>query len=151
MNEVALRSASNEDVPAIKALLEAHRLPANELEDWLEHFVVAERDGGLIGCGGLEVYADDSAGLVRSMAVDGDLHGTGVGGQILEWVEAHGSELGLRRLFLFTVAAGPFYERFGYELVGLDAFPPSAQRSWQYRVVQGRGEEWGVIAMAKVI
>ena len=133
----------------MKALLEAHRLPTAELEDWLEHFVVAERDGRLIGCGGLELYAEDSAGLVRSMAVEGDLHGTGVGRSILEWVEAHGSELGLRRLFLFTVGAGPFYERFGYKLVDYDAFPPSAQNSWQYRIVQRRGKEWGVIAMAK--
>ena len=149
MSEVSLHPAQSEHVPAIKALLEAHRLPTAELEDWLEHFVVAERDGRLIGCGGLESYAEDSAGLVRSMAVEADMHGTGVGRTILEWVEAHGSELGLRRLFLFTVGAGPFYERFGYELVALDAFPPSAQRSWQYRIVQRRGEEWGVIAMAK--
>ena len=41
------------------------------------------------------------------------------------------------------------YERLGYELVDYDAFPPSAQNSWQYRVVQRRGKEWGVIAMAK--
>ncbi len=133
----------------MKALLEAHRLPTAELEDWLGHFVVAERDERLIGCGGLELYAEDSAGLVRSMAVDGDLQGTGVGRSILEWVEAHGSELGLRRLFLFTIDAAPFYERFGYELVGLDAFPPSAQGSWQYRMVERFGKVWGVIAMAK--
>ncbi len=149
MSEVSLRPAKPEHVPARKALLKTHGLPAAELEDWLEHFVVAERDGRLIGCGGLELYVEDSAGLVRSMAVEGDLHGTGVGRNILEWVEAHGSELGLRRLFLFTIDAAPFYERFGYELVGLDAFPASAQRSWQYRIVKRRGEEWGVFAMAK--
>ncbi len=133
----------------MKALLEAHRLPTTELEDCLEHFVVAERDGQLIGCGGLELYVEDSAGLVRSMAVEADLHGTGVGRNILEWVEAHGSELSLTRLFLFTIDAAPFYERFGYERVGLDVFPPTGQRSWQYRMVKRRGKEWGVIAMAK--
>lgn len=133
----------------MKALLDTHHLPTVELEDWLEHFVVAERDGLLVGCGGLELYKEDSAGLVRSMAVESDLHGTGVGSEILEWVEAHARELGLQRLYLFTLDKAPFYERFGYELVGLDAFPPSAQRSWQYRVVRERGEEWGVIAMAK--
>ena len=131
------------------ALLEAHHLPTAELEDWLEHFVVAERGGRLIGCGGLELYAEDSAGLVRSMAVEGDLHGTGVGRMILEWVEAHARGLGWRHLFLFTLDKAPFYERFGYELVAYDAFPPSAQDSWQYRTVQLHGKEWGVIAMAK--
>ncbi len=133
----------------MKALLEAHHLPSNELEDWLEHFVVAERDERLVGCGGLELYAEDSAGLVRSMAVEGDLHGTGVGRTILEWVEEHARELGLRRLFLFTLDKGPFYERFGYELVGYDAFPASARSSFQYRWVEEHGKEWGVIAMAK--
>ena len=133
----------------MKVLLEAHHLPTAELEDWLEHFVVAERGGRLVGCGGLELYAEDSAGLVRSMAVEDDLHGTGVGSKILEWVETHARELGLQRLYLFTLDKAPFYERFGYELVGYDAFPPSARSSFQYRTVQQYGKEWGVIAMAK--
>jgi N-acetylglutamate synthase-like GNAT family acetyltransferase len=133
----------------MKALLEAHHLPTEELEDWLEHFVVAEDDGSLIGCGGMELFAEDSAGLVRSMVVNGDLHGSGVGSRILEWVEGHARELGVRHLLLFTMDAGPFYERLGYELVDLDAFPPSARRSWQYRWVEEHGKEWGVIAMAK--
>ncbi len=133
----------------MKALLEAHHLPTAELETWLEHFVVAERDGRVIGCGGLELYSEDSAGLVRSMAVEGDLHGTGVGRSILEQVEDHARELGVRHLFLFTLDAGPFYERCGYELVTYDAFPPSARSSFQYRWVEEHGKEWGVIAMAK--
>jgi N-acetylglutamate synthase-like GNAT family acetyltransferase len=133
----------------MNALLESHHLPTNELEDWLEHFVVAERDGVLIGCGGMELFAEDSAALVRSMAVDGNLHSTGVGSRILQWVEAHARDLGVRHLFLFTMDAGPFYERFGYELAALDVFPPTPRRSWQYRWVEEHGEEWGVIAMAK--
>ena len=149
MSELTLRSAEPAYVPAMKALLEAHHLPTAELEDWLEHFVVAKRDGRVVGCGGLELYAEDSAGLVRSMAVESDLHGTGVDRKILEWVEAHARDLGLRHLFLFTLDKAPFYERFGYELVAYDAFPPSARSSFQYRVVQERGKEWGVVAMAK--
>ncbi len=133
----------------MKALLEAHHLPTEELEDWLEHFVVAEGDGRLIGCGGMEPFAEDSAGLVRSMAVEGDLHSTGVGSRILAWVEEHARDLGVRHLLLFTMEAGPFYERFGYKLVDLDAFPLSARRSWQYRWVEEHGKAWGVIAMAK--
>ena len=149
MSEITLSPAQPAHVPAMKALLEAHHLPSNELEDWLEHFVVAEREGRLVGCGGLELYADDAAGLVRSMAVDGDLHGTGVGGRILAWVEEHARELELQRLFLFTLDKAPFYERFGYELVAYDTFPPAARNSFQYRWVEEHGKEWGVVAMAK--
>ena len=149
MSEVTLCPAKPEHVPSMKALLDTHHLPTVELEDWLEHFVVAYRGGRLIGCGGLELYTEDSAGLVRSMAVESDLHGTGVGSEILEWVEAHARELGVRHLLLFTVDAAPFYERLGYELVAYDAFPPSARNSFQYRWVEEHGKEWGVVAMAK--
>ena len=80
-----LRPATYADVPAIVALLEASRLPAAELERHLDNFVVAEAGGRLVGCGGLEVYVEASAGLVRSMAVEEALRGRGLGTQLLDW------------------------------------------------------------------
>lgn len=147
---IQLRPATREDLPAIVALLEAAHLPANELEDWIDHVVVASEDGGRIaGCGGLEVYAADAAGLVRSMAVEEGLRGTKLGRRILEWVLAHARELGLTRLYLFTMAAGDFYVHFGFEDATLEEFPASARRSAQYRFVREHGQEWGIQAMAR--
>ena len=144
-----LRPATPDDLPAIVALLEAAHLPAVELEQHLENVVVAEVDGRVVACGGLEASPEAAAGLVRSMAVDESLRGADIGSAVLEWVEARAAALGVTQLFLFTVSAPDFYRRFGYEDVTLDDFPEALRGSAQYRFVRQRGKEWGVVAMAK--
>ena len=144
-----LRPAARADLPAIAALLEGERLPTAELEDYLDHFVVAETDGRVIGCGGLEPYAGTDAALVRSMVVAGPWRGTGLGERILSWVTDHARSLGVRRLFLFTMTARDFYARLGFRDTTLDAFPDAARRSAQYRWVRLHGKEWGVVAMER--
>jgi amino-acid N-acetyltransferase len=144
-----LRPATPDDVPAIVALLEANHLPAVELENHLDHVVVAEQDGRVAGCGGLEVYPDCEAGLVRSMAVEEELQGSGLGARILAWVEEHARSLGIRELFLFTMNAREFYARFGFKDATVDDFPACARRSAQYRFVRQRGNEWGIVAMRR--
>jgi len=149
MSAPVLRPATPDDLPAIVALLEAAHLPAVELEQHLENFVVAESDGRVVACGGLEASPEAAAGLVRSMAVDEPLRGQHIGSAVLEWVEARAAALGLTQLFLFTVGAPEFYRRFGYEDATLDEFPEALRHSAQYRFVRQRGKEWGVVAMAK--
>jgi N-acetylglutamate synthase-like GNAT family acetyltransferase len=147
--EPALRPATRADVPAIVALLEAARLPAAELEDHLENFVVAEADGRIVGCGGLETYDGASAGLVRSMAVEQPLRRGGLGARMLAWVTARAAALGLTELFLFTVNARDFYLRHGFRDATLNEFPEALRRSAQYRAAQRFGEQWGVVAMRR--
>lgn len=136
-------------MPAIVALLAAEHLPPNELEDWIDHVVVAERDGRIVGAGGIEVYPDDEAGLVRSMVVEEVLQRSGLGKRILDWVVAHAREQGLRRLSLFTMNARDFYARYGFEDATLEDFPPSARHSEQYRFVAEHGHEWDIKAMKR--
>ncbi len=147
----ALRPATAEDMPAIVALLEAAHLPAMELEQHVEHFVVGEIDGHIVACGGLEASPEASACLIRSMAVDESLRGQDIGSAVLEWVEAHAAALGITQLFLFTVEAHDFYLRFGYRDADIDEFPEALRQSFQYSFVRQRGKEWGIKAMAKTL
>lgn len=134
-------------MPAMVALLEAAHLPAVELEAHLDNFVVAEAAGRVVGCGGLETYPGSDAGLVRSMAVEEALRGTGVGARILQWVLDRARTHGLTQVFLFTMDAAPFYARFGFRDATLDEFPLPARVSAQFQAVRRYGEEWGVSAM----
>jgi amino-acid N-acetyltransferase len=149
MGAVTLRSATPDDLPAIVSLLAAVHLPPNEAEQHIHNFVVGERDGRVVACGGLEAYPEASACLVRSMAVEESLQGSGVGSEIMDWVLDRARELGLRDLFLFTMAAADFYRRYGFRDATLDEFPPAARHSAQYQAVSRYGEEWGVIAMRR--
>jgi amino-acid N-acetyltransferase len=144
-----LRPARSDDLPAIVALLAAAHLPAVELEQHLAHVVVAELDGRVAGCGGLETYEGTSAVLVRSMAVEEALRGSGLGTRILEWLLERAAALGSRELFLFTMSARDFYLRFGFVDAALADFPEPMRRSAQYRFVLRSGNEWGIVAMAK--
>jgi amino-acid N-acetyltransferase len=147
VSTVRLRPATSDDVSAIVALLEANRLPAVELEDHLRHFVVAEADGRVVACGGLEAYG--RSGLVRSIAVDNAWQGRGLGDQVTRWVLERAAALGIERLLLFTMTAPDFFARFGFTDVTLDAFPVEARRSAQYGAVQRFGDQWGVRAMGR--
>ena len=147
--EITLRPAKIDDLPAVVALLAAEHLPPNQLEDWIDHVVVAERDGRVVGAGGVEVYPEDRAGLVRSMVVEEGLQRSGLGKRILDWVLAHARELGVQRAFLFTVNARDFYARHGFEDATLEDFPQSARHSEQYRFVAEHGHEWDIKAMQR--
>jgi N-acetylglutamate synthase-like GNAT family acetyltransferase len=145
-----LRSATPDDVPAIIALLEANHLPAWELEQHLENFVVAEDGGRVTGCGGFEAYPAAPAALVRSMAVDEPLRGSGLGSEILHWVMERAQSLGLTQLYLFTMLASDFYARFGFETVTLNDFPKAVRKSGQYQWLSEHGKDWPqIVAMAK--
>ena len=115
-----LRPATPDDLAAIIALLEAVHLPPWDTEEHLHNFVVAEQGGRIVGCGGLEAYPAGSCALVRSMAVDESLRGSGLGREILEWVMEQARSLGLSNFYLFTMTARDFYLKFGFADVTLD-------------------------------
>ena len=148
-SQPTLRPATPGDVPAIIALLEASHLPPWELEQHIHNFVVAEQDGRVVGAGGLETYPNCAAGLVRSMAVDEPLRGTGLGRHILEWVMQRAADDGLAQLFLFTRDAREFYVHFGFSDATLDEFPEAMHTSAQYQGVKRFGKEFGIVAMTK--
>jgi amino-acid N-acetyltransferase len=63
-------------------LISAANLPAIFIEEFLDGFVAAEREGELVGCGGVETYGD--CAVIRSVAVDGAARGLGIGRRIAE-------------------------------------------------------------------
>lgn len=75
-------------------------------------FVIAERAGTIVGCGGLHVLWEDLA-EIRTLAVSQDHLGQGVGGQILESLVTLAQGLGVRRLFCLTFEVD-FFTRHGF-------------------------------------
>ncbi|ERJ05893.1 GCN5-related N-acetyltransferase protein [Halorhabdus tiamatea SARL4B] len=80
-------------------------------------FLVAERDGRIVACGGL-LIAGETAELVR-IAVDPAHQRSGYGTAILDGLEATAAERGCDRVVLTTAdrqaAAKQFYADRGYE------------------------------------
>ena len=116
---VKVRSAAAADVEAIVALIDLN-VPSGELlprtADFVtlnaDHFLVAERNGRVVGCVHLEEYAPSLA-EVRSLAVSPDAHGAGVGVALVEALERLARVRGYTTLFAVS-NSGDFFRRRGY-------------------------------------
>lgn len=85
-------------------------------------FVVAERDGEVVGCGAVHVLWEDLA-EIRTLAVSSTALGTGVGSRLLERLVERARELGVERLFCLTFET-EFFSRHGFEPIEGQAVEP---------------------------
>ncbi len=130
--EAVLRKATVTDAAAISALIRpfAERdlmlpRPLAALYEAIRDFLVAERDGRLVGCVALHVF-DGDLGEIKSLAVADEAQGEGVGRRLVEAALAEGQALGLRRIFALVLKVG-WFERLGFAVVAKDDLP---QKVW---------------------
>lgn len=126
------------DQPAVRALLSAlddclgglyepqhnHILSVDELLSPLVFFLVARRQGCLVGCGafrrqpGEAATAGQAYGEIKRMMVEPAVRGAGIGAALLGWLEQQLADEGLQLALLETGAAQTqavgLYERAGY-------------------------------------
>jgi N-acetylglutamate synthase-like GNAT family acetyltransferase len=111
-NPYTIRSAREEDQPAIKALIREGGI--NPLGIHWPRFLVAE-DGveNLIGCGQVKAHGDGSRELA-SLAVTRSWRGQGVAGQLIQTLqEEHGPPLWLTCMDHLV----PFYDQFNFRSI----------------------------------
>ena len=129
---VQLRPAQPADLPAVLALLGDANLPTQGVENRaLQDFIVAEREGKLVGVVGLEIYRESA--LLRSAAVDPSWRGTGVGRALVERALDLSRERGIQDVFLLTTTAEHYFPRFGFCCVNRDSVPAAVQTSVEFR------------------
>src|SRR4026209_2206559 len=99
-----IRNATIHDVPRISEIINSHaelgkmlfKSYAQLYED-LRDFAVFERDGRVLGCTAVSIIWSDLC-EVRSLAVDDQYRGQGVGRALVEWCVAEARRLQIRRL-----------------------------------------------------
>lgn len=123
-----IRDAVADDAAAIRALLTTAALPL----DGVEHvrFAVAEHEGSVIGCAGLEVHGD--AALLRSVAVHDAWRGQHVGDALVRTVLDEASKCQLDPVVLLTTTAPSWFPRFGFAPVERGEVPTSLLASAEF-------------------
>jgi amino-acid N-acetyltransferase len=129
--DVSIEPARGEDGPAILRLLSVAGLPIDGLLDHLDTAVVARAGGRVLGCAALEVYPDGA--LLRSVVVDADAKGWGIGTQVTTAALNLASARGASAVYLLTTTAEEFFPRFAFERIGRDQVPASVQTSVEFR------------------
>jgi tRNA (guanine37-N1)-methyltransferase len=126
---VTIRPASPVDLSAVRELLERCGLPLAGLEDQFPHaYAVAVAAGGdVVGVGAVERYG--ASGLLRSLAVDERLRGTGIAERLLEERLRAARQGGLETVYLLTETAPRYFERHGFTRIARADLPPAIQAS----------------------
>jgi amino-acid N-acetyltransferase len=127
--EGQVRKARMQDADAIHDLIsyyaERHGMLFRTLEDIYERLrefrVFEDKNGKILGCAGLALLWRD-LGEIRSMAVDPNMAGRGIGRQLVESAVAEAKELGLKKVFALTYVDG-FFERLGFVHVEKNLLP----------------------------
>ena len=154
-NGLAIRRATNADIPAIRAVLHAVRVEygvlseigANDPDlDDIElgyfgrggHFEVVEDGGGrIVGCAGLYPLSQQRAELCK-MYIEKPARGRGLGKQLLENLLAAARRGGFREVWLETnsvlTEAITLYRKYGFEPIDSEHLLPRCDQAYLLRL-----------------
>lgn len=123
--------ASMDDLNIIEEGLKAENLP---LEPWEEcdagFYMMVTPEGEKIGFGGLEVLG--KTGLLRSMVVNKDKRGEGLGQMLTLLMITRAHLMGLKKLYLLTYDQQDFFAKMGFKEIPRDEAPDEIKATSQF-------------------
>jgi amino-acid N-acetyltransferase len=158
-----IRPATIHDVPRIQEIINSHAELGKmlfkslaQLYESLRDYAVYEIDGEVsdyrvapekvVGCTALSVLWADLA-EVRSLAVDEDYRGRGIGRRLVEWAAEEAGRLQIRRLMALTYEQA-FFEKLGFEVVPKETLP---LKVWSDCVRCPKNDNCDEIAMVRIL
>src|SRR5512138_2069609 len=122
-----LREARREDASAIRRLIWRVRINPTGL-DWRRFLLAVDSQDRLLGCGQLKPHRDASVELA-SIAVQPACRRQGIAQAIILELLARSG----RPVFLDCASPlRPFYEQFGFRVIGPEEMPVSFRRQWRW-------------------
>jgi amino-acid N-acetyltransferase len=123
-----IRDAKISDVKVIHALISSYAeldrmlfCSMADIYEKLQTFSVAEIDGNVVGCCGLEVIWSNLA-EIKSLAVDQTKKQKGIGRNLVNSAIEQAAHLGIPKVFALTLEPD-FFEKLGFEIVEKDTLP----------------------------
>jgi amino-acid N-acetyltransferase len=149
-----MRPATINDVPRVQEIINSHaelgkmlfKSLAQLYENLRDFGVYEDDDGRVVGCVGLAIIWADLA-EIRSLAVDDDYRGRGIGRRLVEWTVEEARRLRIRKLMSLTYERR-FFEKLGFEVVDKDTLP---LKVWSDCVRCPKRDGCDEIAMVRVL
>jgi len=112
-------------------LLAACSLPNVDLSPAkLQHFFGCGAKTNPRGVVGVELHGN--VALLRSLAVAEDVRGQGCGTRLVHEAEDYAGRSGVKRLYLLTTTAEPFFRSLGYAVVNRDGVPDAIRATAEF-------------------
>ena len=134
--ESNILKATEDDIPAIATLLIESNLPPDDLERWIDNFLVLIIDGKIEGCIGLEQW--DVVGLLRSFVVSENYRSRGLGIRLYTKLIALAKDMNLSSIILLAMGASDFFEKNGFKFIKRNETPESVNNSVQFKLDECR-------------
>ena len=110
---IRIRKPAQEELHDVLDLLRRAELPVAGVGEHFRLFLVAEENGWIVACAGLEIEED--AALLRSVAVAPAWRGRGLGIEVVRQALRLATTSGATTVYLLTMTAAPFFGRFGFK------------------------------------
>lgn len=129
--DLQLREATADDVPAIAALLAAEGLPTFECGEDGARFRVIVDGETIVAAAGIESHGVDA--LLRSVVVAPEHRQRGLARRLTEHLVREARDGGHRCMYLLTMDADGYFERLGFSAIDRDVAPEPIRLSDQFR------------------
>lgn len=131
MPEVRIEPATLATFEALSRLLEASKLPTEDLDvTRLDGFLIARQGAEIVGGVGVERYGE--FGLLRSLVVSATARDQGLGRRLTAAAEELAEQRGIRTLYLLTTTAADYFDSRGYQIVLRSTAPTSIAGTPQF-------------------
>ena len=135
-----MRTASIDDVGGILELIQPLeeagylvRRSREKLEMDINDFTVLIRDGSVIGCAALHLYADESVAELACMVINEDYKNSGRGRDLLQKLEKDARDRGVSRLFVLTTQTIHWFLEQGFSEAEIDDLPMARKEIYNYQ------------------
>ncbi len=126
----AIRTARQQDLPAVEALLRSFNLATAGVSQHLPGFLVLEDAGLIVASAGLERYG--TAALLRSVAVREGYRNRGLAKTLVGRLLNSARSDGVREVYLLTTTAQHYFQRLRFETVPREAVDPAVTNSAEF-------------------
>jgi amino-acid N-acetyltransferase len=113
------------------------RRSRERLENEINHFVVIERDGMIVGCAALYPLPSDeknpAAGEIACVAVHPNYRNGDRGSELLEFLEKRAGNKGLKKLFVLTTRTALWFVEHGFKQASVDDLPSERKQLYNYQ------------------
>lgn len=134
-----LRPATLNDIAGLLDLLEPLERRGmlvarsrERLEHEIDDYLVIERDGMVIGCAALHVFAQADIAELACVAVHTSYQGGERGERLVEAIEQHAQHLGVGAIFVLTTHTAHWFAERGFASASIDDLPSLKRETYNH-------------------
>lgn len=138
-NSEDIRIATVRDIPGLIELISPLeqqgilvKRSREQLEMDIEKYTIIDRDGVIIACAALNVYAQEKMAEMACVAVHPDYRSSSRGDILLENIQKRAKNLGIEQLFVLTTRTVHWFQERGFRLANVENLPQEKRATYNY-------------------